>query len=90
MNIPRPREGRSHSEFGFVTFAERVGAMRAVEAKDKPTIEGAELAVRERVGARSVLVVPCAALRCFALLGALGLPVWALRGDELGSLLGLR
>lgn len=46
-NIPRPREGRAHSDFGFVNFKERVGALKAVEGAERPTIEGAELKVCE-------------------------------------------
>lgn len=46
VNIPRPKEGETHSKFGFVHFVERLAAARAVDDPEKPTLEGVELAVK--------------------------------------------
>ncbi|KAL4857414.1 Phototropin-1B [Chlorella vulgaris] len=45
-HIPRPRDGDTHSKFGFVHFRERASAMRAVEDEEKPSLNGALLNVR--------------------------------------------
>ena len=50
VNIPRPREGDAHSKYGFVSYAERVGAMRAVEDPTKPEMDGTPLNVRRADG----------------------------------------
>jgi hypothetical protein len=45
VHIPRPKDGDTHSKFGFVHFRERAGAVRAVEDDDKPQLEGTSLTV---------------------------------------------
>ena len=45
VHIPRPKDGDTHSKFGFVHFRERAGAVRAVEDEEKPQLEGTSLTV---------------------------------------------
>lgn len=47
-HIPRPRDGDTHSKYGFVHFRERAAAMRAVEDVEKPELDGGLLNVRQR------------------------------------------
>ena len=46
VNIPRPKDGEGFSKFAFVHFTERVAAAHAVEAEEKPEIDGVTLAVK--------------------------------------------
>lgn len=47
IHIPRQREGdNAHKGYGFVHFTERLAAAHAVDAEQKPEIEGAQLVVK--------------------------------------------
>lgn len=46
VHIPRPKEGDSHSKFGFIHFRDRGAASRAVEDDHKPEMDGVTLNVR--------------------------------------------
>lgn len=45
VHIPRPKEGDSHSKFGFIHFRDRGAASRAVEDDHKPEMDGVALNV---------------------------------------------
>ncbi|KAL4448889.1 hypothetical protein ABPG77_007606 [Micractinium sp. CCAP 211/92] len=46
VHIPRPKEGDTHSKFGFIHFRDRGAASRAVEDDHKPEMDGVTLNVR--------------------------------------------
>lgn len=50
VHIPRPKEGDSHSKFGFIHFRDRGAASRAVEDDHKPEMDGVTLNVRAAGG----------------------------------------
>ena len=46
IQIPKPKEGSSHSTFAFVHFTERLAASQAVTSEQKPEIDGVQLSVK--------------------------------------------
>ena len=56
MHIPRPKDGDTHSKFGFVHFRDRSGAVRAVEELEKPQLNGTSLTVSGGEGGWGVRV----------------------------------
>ncbi|KAG7671347.1 hypothetical protein Ndes2437B_g03988 [Nannochloris sp. 'desiccata'] len=46
VTIPRPKDGETFSKYAFVHFTERVAAAHAVQAEEKPEIDGVALTVK--------------------------------------------
>jgi heterogeneous nuclear ribonucleoprotein R len=44
--IPRPKDGETFSKYAFVHFTERVAAAHAVQAEEKPEVDGVQLTVK--------------------------------------------